>query len=1349
MSIDPFVHFIRDNFSPTGIVYSTEKAKNIISKNNLSPAEFLRPFGFFPKITYNTEISSFVISDFRLDFYDSEFYKSIPQSEYPIIIDRVLSSEKYLPKIPEINLNNIYEYNNIKLSDKIIDKLNEFSFPWFNVYIKTIIELIKFNEFELFQQPLCCIYICSIDDPVNSIKPRLTDKEKIPTLIYERIYTPDMPNLIIIINDKLQEKQISVEEKNKYIDGFKNIYKNYYLLYWELNDIKNNNSDKLDESIIKYYSGDIWSKYEHIVEKYYYNYDKEIESKKNNDNNIKGKFISIYSRRRFHQTLNDFFIKYAMQNIELKMKSIEKKVLEAKKGFKNTLFGFFKQDFSQNIYINKHFQIYSLTNTEFLEFFYTTLCFFFKDYKQARNVSSLFMEDIKKKSLEHYNAAFELNKLSFFLYNYYNKKNGLEYSEFYKDEDAFETFSNYIKNENYFEAVRALFTGMKIHEQNLTILQLTSVLADVVPFIPGLPTKEDSFCVNYFYPLINEQIAIYFVIVEPMKKRKFLWFIFQAAIRYKKQSSNNNFLAKHSLNDFLLMSDFLNKNDKKSFLITKNYVFEQMENLFKEEKNEEGIVISCIKYIINYINFPDKKKKIYEQAIQNKYNNLIKLLLSIKEKYQNENYLYENNFFNKLPFPEIDNSSILIIEEQDIIINNAFKNENMNNSNWKYFDKYDYIPYHKNFLCLTPPDIKALVNLDNIIQNKQNFSNFYSKRRFHINLNKKIYVNFIISNPLPFDLNISKIKLFCDFKSEKELLFDLDSGKTDDKINAISLSEEKEIGIIYEEKNFILNANSSICIQLYVQGNKTGRIIIKGVELILENCIKVKHYFNKKNESSLYSYIKKRKKSTSLELGIGDSSKGDGKKFPRKGSSSSQNSNQSKGSNSSYKLHFKYKEEITCDIKDNHNDINISFPYGTELKLYRNEIFFMPIKITNNSNIIIKQFCFYFSDGVNEIEQSCILSELIYKEIEISNNKENKNNEKIIYVPLIPKKEGKILLKVLFKFEEERTMNDYEIQRFIILLNVQDSFCFNIKDIVNKFDSETIQADIDIYSCINNNNNDFPLENLIINENIIFSHIYELTNLKKINNADKDDKAKFQIIYNKYKIIKRIRKNNSKEKDKHNEIKRKKENEGVNKNIKELLQNINFDFLEKYDFINYGKTQSHIKHNFCKLLLKDFLIFNWSAKEKNTNRNINGILIYKPKLIFSLFVNLSFTNFIKNLLTMKHSIIKNDKITICIIDISIDNKYYNQLENVKGIEIFINKEEHDSNKVNWFGLQKYRINKINNNYEKEKEIHFSCFISEKGIYDINHISLLTHFYFTRNEKKIFNKILSPIIVKVD
>ena len=491
MNIDSFVQFIKENFSPTGIVFSTEKAKKIISKNNLSPAEFLRPFGIIPKLIYNSETSSFVISDFRLDFYDSEFYKKIPQSDYATIINRLLSSEKYCSNNLDINLNNIFGNNNVKFTDKIIDKLNDFSFPWFNDYIKLICELIKFNEFELYQQPLCYIYICAIDDPVNIIKPRLSDKNNIPSLIYEKIFTADMPVLIIIVSDKSGEKQITTEEKNEYINGFKKLYNNYYLLYWELNDITNSIRKDLDESTIKYYSGDIWTKYEHLVEKYYYNYNTEKEITK------KGELINIYSRKRFHQTLNDFFLKYAIINIEKKMRNIERKVLEAKKGFKNTLFSFFKPEESHITLLNNTFQIYALSYSEFQEYLYATICFFFKDYKQAKEISFLFMNDIKKKSQEHYNAAYELNKLSYFLNNYYNKINGLEYNEFYKNDDAFESFSNYIKNDYYYEACRALFSGIKIHEQNLTILQLASILADVAPFIPGLPSKDDPFCVNY------------------------------------------------------------------------------------------------------------------------------------------------------------------------------------------------------------------------------------------------------------------------------------------------------------------------------------------------------------------------------------------------------------------------------------------------------------------------------------------------------------------------------------------------------------------------------------------------------------------------------------------------------------------------------------------------------------------------------------------------------------------------------------------------------------------------------------------------------------------------------------
>ena len=408
------------------------------------------------------------------------------------------------------------------------------------------------------------------------------------------------------------------------------------------------------------------------------------------------------------------------------------------------------------------------------------------------------MNDIKKKSTRHYNAAYELYKLSYFLNNYTNKKKGLEYNPFYKEDDAFESFSNYIKNENYYQACRALFSGIKIHEQNLTILQLTSILSDVIPFIPGLPSKNGSVYINYFYPLLNEQIAAYYVILEPPKKRKFLWFMVQAAIRYRKESKLNEFLTYYSLNDFLFLNEFMEKNNKNSFLLSKNFISEQLGIIFQEIKNNEGAVISFLKNIENYIYFSQKDKILYEKKKEKIFKNLEQLMISIKKENNDENIFSNNYFLNNFPIPEIDNSSILIIEEQDVIINNGYKNENKPIINWDYFKKYDYIPVETKFLCLTPPDIRALVNLDNIIQNKQNFSNFFSKRKFHINLNKKIFVSFIIKNPLPFDININNMKLICEFISQKDLSNDIDTERTNDTINDKSLTEENEL--IYEEK---------------------------------------------------------------------------------------------------------------------------------------------------------------------------------------------------------------------------------------------------------------------------------------------------------------------------------------------------------------------------------------------------------------------------------------------------------------------------------------------------------------------------------------------------------------------
>ena len=156
--------------------------------------------------------------------------------------------------------------------------------------------------------------------------------------------------------------------------------------------------------------------------------------------------------------------------------------------------------------------------------------------------------------------------------------------------------------------------------------------------------------------------------------------------------------------------------------------------------------------------------------------------------------------------------------------------------------------------------------------------------------------------------------------------------------------------IEYECENKIVNLPkfSSQKIELYLQVFKEGKINIKGVEFTMGGCAVVKHYFNKKNKSKLYRHPKNRRRSS---ISTANTSR-------RKMSTSSQNSSNSKGSSrNSYQLHINYKEDIICDIVDNNHDINIIFPLGKEIQLYKDQFFLMPIKIVNNSDIKIKRFC--------------------------------------------------------------------------------------------------------------------------------------------------------------------------------------------------------------------------------------------------------------------------------------------------------------------------------------------------------------------------------------------------------
>ena len=292
--------YIRENYYPTGIVFSTIKAKEIIGKNNLTPSEFLRPFGIFSKVDFRLGTFFTSVPNFRLDFYDAENFCRPNQDQCFKAIEAVLSDPKINPELPAYNLKD--RKQNYKIPDNVTNKLNNFSFPWFNEYANTIVELNRFNEYELYQQPLCIIYFCSLDDPLNIVKPAMNDREKIPSLLAERIYDVDIPVVIIILNDKSPDTPyIAEEKKTQYIESFRQHFKNNYLLYWELNDINAENPQNLNDKSLNIYSGDIWSKYLHRTELYIHMNDKDKDKK------VKGKLLNLSARKKFHQMIYEFF----------------------------------------------------------------------------------------------------------------------------------------------------------------------------------------------------------------------------------------------------------------------------------------------------------------------------------------------------------------------------------------------------------------------------------------------------------------------------------------------------------------------------------------------------------------------------------------------------------------------------------------------------------------------------------------------------------------------------------------------------------------------------------------------------------------------------------------------------------------------------------------------------------------------------------------------------------------------------------------------------------------------------------------------------------------------------------
>lgn len=201
-------------------------------------------------------------------------------------------------------------------------KLKNYSTGWFDEYERLINETLRFNVYEMFQQPLANIYVASALDEVDNIE--LLKKKNIPNLLSDNIYEPKLASMILLLND-LSEKRVSNEKLISKINIIKNKNPRSIVMFLDINsqDI-NDNESKLD---------DIWLPYLHKTDVYNSNF----------INCERGTFISLNEREVFKTSIFNFFDDYVKSYLQKLMLDLDEEISNNKKGIKNGLLSIFKK----------------------------------------------------------------------------------------------------------------------------------------------------------------------------------------------------------------------------------------------------------------------------------------------------------------------------------------------------------------------------------------------------------------------------------------------------------------------------------------------------------------------------------------------------------------------------------------------------------------------------------------------------------------------------------------------------------------------------------------------------------------------------------------------------------------------------------------------------------------------------------------------------------------------------------------------------------------------------------------------------------------------------------------------
>ena len=1312
INISYLQNWLTEIFTPCAIVFSTNSALNSIKKNNLTPADFIRPFGDFKgkKIelfTYDkaNNSPSTTIRNFILDIYDINKFKTILRNkiqDYFAIMFQYISPEWKINSPPMTKQN----------PDPFINLIDSYSTPWYKEYEDIFFEGHCLNDYEMFKQPLFNICFCSITEEPNYIN-KIKESRQLPRLLENGIYEIPSDNLIIVLND-VTENNLKDEEIEKLKKKFMNEYKTG-LLFWDINK----NKRKQDESEQMYLyevnkKSEFWKRYIHRLD--LYNPDNDFY--RNKDTKF-GEFISQSDIKTYKDEFQNYFIQIFLKKIIVKIQNL----CDQRKQKSNIFTSIFNLGKKDEIIYHPNTLVYKFNDLERIYMNLGILYFYFHNYDAAYEVLRVLYTTTKQKSPQHKERLKIKLSVIKFICNF-NKK---DYN--FNDEVV-------LKSKDIETLIEQELFLIKMLEHNR---KFSSLIVKIQEFMSLTrkhfkQTKSVS-TLDYFFPLLYEKLGIYYITED--KFRKFLYYMVMTGKYFNKIGQITKPYALYSFSNLFKFID----NPSYSFINSRKKITKKMTKICNITNYYEGgyqLAKNCLEFSVLYDEIKKLKKgeEIKEGDEQSYY---IGIFLNMINKIRNNIDLKNKIDITALDIPQIDDGSLLLLEENDYNIKNINNEISKDKKKWTIFYHYKKSYYSNPYVNLDKTDLARIKLLNDIINTKKIISNFYSRRKFHGNINQKLFVKFIIKNPLLINLQVSSIKLDCDFipetKDDKESGIKINEEQSKNEIsdiNKLILSEEQCNLSPMEERQIELNVTSSI----------PGKIILKGLSFVLFKDSEIIHSFYKKKKNKLYQY---RQKSNSTDLikrkSSTDSNSGSDHQSERNSVNNSNTNINSISASLAMQIntpkegenHISKKTKIEYILKDYTDDVYIEFPIGLDINIYLYQLILFPMIIYNTSTSHrIRRFSIFIENSDDKKIKSFF--KYITKDIEL--NDENTNQK--ILIPIFPinltNEKQSLCLKVLVKCADEMRVNPVEVKRFIIKLNVNPSFSFSIKETYNNlnlYDKKNKifkQIDFSLKTDIRINNKT-DLINLIINEPI-FNDKLILNNRQNyiLNNSDIHEIFRFNKDENISTSV-----------------------EDKNKFDKILNQEEIFGIKEK------NESNNHIFDKFNKIINNSddiTIIFPWTAEIPDKKQKIRGLYLYElnlsgPKLTKD-FIREMFYNSTEMKIT-KQKI--NSKKTFISIDLSLEKSGILSLnEIISQYDIYIDKDENPE--IFWMGLQKYTIiNKVDKKDNNKFVCKFNFSTNYKGILEINKISVKL---YNKNEEKnidevfmIIKHISKPISINID